>query len=153
MSDGVNVDFGLLKTPDYLGDYANAFAVGRQIAQGGMKMNAFSVKGETDPGRGIAALAPEARAAAARRAEILATIGRGLASRPYAERRAIIAHLTPQLVGQGLPAAELAQFDPSDENLAAAVGQASALREALTRPTEDLAPNAMQPERPRQPAE
>jgi hypothetical protein len=146
------VDFGALKTPDYLGDYTNAFRVGQGMA-GGTKMNAFNVNGETDPGRGIAALAPEARAAAARRAEILAAVGRGLASRPYAERRAIIAHLTPQLVGQGVPAAELVEFDPSDENLAAAVGQASALQAALTTPTEDLAPNAMQPERPRQPGE
>jgi hypothetical protein len=146
------VDFGALKTPDYLGDYTNAFRVGQGMA-GGTKMNAFNVNGETDPGRGIAALAPEARAAAARRAEVLAAVGRGLASRPYAERRAIIAHLTPQLVGQGVPAAELVEFDPSDENLAAAVGQASALQAALTTPTEALAPNAMQPERPRQPGE
>ncbi|MDE2356852.1 MAG: hypothetical protein KGL69_08875 [Alphaproteobacteria bacterium] len=33
MTDGVNVDFGLLKQPDYTGEYANAFQMGRQLAQ------------------------------------------------------------------------------------------------------------------------
>jgi hypothetical protein len=32
MADGVNIDWGLLKQPDYAGDYANAFAQGRQLA-------------------------------------------------------------------------------------------------------------------------
>ncbi len=33
MPDGVNVDFGLLKQPDYTGEYANAFQMGRTLAQ------------------------------------------------------------------------------------------------------------------------
>lgn len=133
MTDGI--DFGALKTPDYLGDYANAFAVGRAIGQV-REMNAFNpTSGERmDPIARIAALAPEGRAAAMRRAELLTALGSGLASRPYAERRAIIAHMAPQLTALGLPAGALAGFDPNDANLSAALGQARALQQVLNPP-------------------
>ena len=47
MADGVNLDFSLLKQPDYLGDYQNAFQVGRQMAQqqgGATAMSPFATE-------------------------------------------------------------------------------------------------------------
>jgi hypothetical protein len=79
----------------------------------------------------IAGLNPGQRAAAARQAEILAAVGQGLGGRPYGERRALLAHLAPQLAAAGVPAAAVAGFDPTDDNLAAAVGQAAAVRGLL----------------------
>ena len=82
----------------------------------------------------IARLAPEQRAAAARRAEVLGAIGQGLAGRPYGERRALLKHLTPQLARQGLPPDAVSGFDPTDANLAGVVAQAAKLRGLLTPP-------------------
>jgi hypothetical protein len=81
----------------------------------------------------VARLTPGQQAAAARRAEILGAIGQGLAGRPYGERRALLAHLTPQLAAGGLPPAAVAGFDPTDANLAGVVAQAAQLRGLLSQ--------------------
>jgi hypothetical protein len=81
--------------------------------------------------RQIAALTPPQRAAAGRQAEILGALGQGLAGRPYAERRALLAHLTPALAARGVDPAAITGFDPTDANLAAAVTQAAGLKAML----------------------
>jgi hypothetical protein len=80
----------------------------------------------------IAGLSAAQRAAAARQAEILGVVGQGLSGRPYGERRALLAHMAPQLAAAGLPARAVAEFDPTDDNLAAAVSQLAAMRALLT---------------------
>ena len=94
-------------------------------------VNAFDPQGPDDFGQAIASLSPAQRAAAVRQAEILAAVGQGLAGRPYAERRAILAHMAPHLAARGVPPAATATFDPTDDNLAAAVSQAVSLRTRL----------------------
>ena len=101
--------------------YVNAFRAGRTEAAAGFD----DVRGR------IATLSPEQRAAAARQAEILGVVGQGLAGRPYDERRALLAHMAPQLAKAGLPAAAVSEFDPTDDNLAAAVSQLASLRGLL----------------------
>jgi hypothetical protein len=102
----------------------------------GPNVNALS--GQTSAAGGlndqIAALNPGQRLAAARQAEILSVIGQGLAGRPYGERRAVLAHMAPQLAARGVPPAAIAAFDPSDTNLAAALAEAGALRALLSPP-------------------
>ena len=46
MADGVNVDFSLLKQPDYLGAYQNAFEVGRRLAGQRVQDNALTAYGQ-----------------------------------------------------------------------------------------------------------
>jgi hypothetical protein len=62
---------------------------------------------------------------------MLGAIGHGLAGRPYAERRALLAHLAAPLAAQGLAPAAVADFDPTDDNLAAVIGQADTVRGLL----------------------
>ncbi len=92
--------------------------------------------------RQFAILSPEQRAAAARQAETLGAIGQGLASRPYEERRAILAHMAPQLIARGMPSDAIGGFDPTDANLASIVDQAGALGRMLTP---QQAPGAIPP--------
>jgi hypothetical protein len=85
-----------------------------------------------DLSRQIAALSPDQRAAAGQQAEILAAVTQGLATRPYAERRAILTHMAPHLAARGVSPEVAAAFDPSDENLVDAFHQAVNLRAMLT---------------------
>jgi hypothetical protein len=105
--------------------------------QPGPDVNAMS--GRTSAAGGlkdqIGRLNPQQKLAAARQAEILSAIGQGLAGRPYGERRAVLAHMAPQLAARGVPPAAIAAFDPSDANLAAALAEAGALRAMLNAPT------------------
>ena len=94
-------------------------------------VNAFAPQAPNDLSGRLAALSPDQRAAAARQAELLAAVGQGLAGRPYAERQAILAHMAPHLAARGVPPEVAAGFDPTDENLAAAVSQALSLRAKL----------------------
>jgi hypothetical protein len=102
----------------------------------GPDVNAMSVQASAGGGLAdqIARLNPPQRLAAARQAEILSVIGQGLAGRPYGERRAVLAHMAPQLAARGVPPAAIAAFDPSDTNLAAALAEAGALRALLSPP-------------------
>ena len=139
---GEGVDFGLLGAPrDYVGDYTNAFAVGRKLAGQQIAGNAMraaaprrvlasSVRAPTpDP---VAAMTEAQRAAAADRADILANMAVGLKSRPYDERAAVLAHLAPALAGQGFAPEVVRAFDASDENLEAVAASARALSGQLT---------------------
>ena len=137
MTEGVNIDWGLLGQPkDYVGDYTNAFQVGRQLAGQKIQQNAFS---QVSPRNGlassvsaptadpIATLTPAQRAAAADRADILANFAVGLKSRPHDERAAVLAHLTPALAAQGFSPDVVRAFDASDENLDAVAASARAV--------------------------
>jgi hypothetical protein len=143
MTDGVNVDWGLLKSPDYVGDYANAFTVGRQMAQQQGEAGAASAPANAltatasagDPLEAqIGALDGPGRARAAEQADLLASLGSGLRAYPYAQRPGILAHLAPALAARGVPRQVLARFDPTDEALAAVRGQALALGARLQAP-------------------
>jgi len=132
----VSIDFGALKSPDYVGDYVNAFKVGRELAgqtvQGNAALNAFAggdLAGRTRAA--IAGLSPAQRARGAQSAEILAALGAGLKGVPYPARRSVLDHLTPALAARGLDPAAIASFDPTDDNLDAQANQALSLRAML----------------------
>jgi hypothetical protein len=139
MADGVNVDFSLLKTPDYAGDYANAFEAGRTLAarqMGSGSGNAFGPRrtGVGDFHEQLAALGPEAKARLAQQVNLLGSIGTGLKSVPYAERRPVLAHMTPALAARGVNPDHIAAFDPTDANLDDAIAQANELTGILAPP-------------------
>jgi hypothetical protein len=50
----------------------------------------------------------------------------GLTGVPYAQRPAILSHLAPALEAEGIPAATVTSFDPTDEALLMSVDQARA---------------------------
>ncbi len=83
----------------------------------------------------VAGMSNEAKALAARQAEILAVAGQGLAGRPYAERKSILAHMAPHLAALGVGGENgggpIDAFDPTDANIARAVGEAVILRGML----------------------
>jgi len=111
---------------------SNAFHAGGPApgpAPGG-RVNAM--RGAGDPGRQIGELSPPQRVAAARQAEILTVIGQGLAAYPYVQRRSILDHLTPSLAARGVAPDTLRGFDPTDDNLAAALGEVAAIRQRLS---------------------
>ena len=60
-----------------------------------------------------------------------AAVGLGLKGVPYAERPAVLGHLTPALAARGVPAAAIAGFDPTDDALDAAVASARSLHGML----------------------
>jgi hypothetical protein len=144
MTDGVNVDWSLLKSPDYVGDYANAFLVGRQMACGPTpavppEVNALNPGAGPSPtpdpwGARLDALSGPDRARAASQAEILVNLGTGLRAYPYGERARILRHLAPALAARGVPGQALADFDPTDQTLDATVGAARALQARLAAP-------------------
>lgn len=126
----IGADFGLLGTPpDYVGNYMNAFAAGRKMAGQQIAGNAMTA----DPPAGasladrIAGMSDEARASAARQAEILGAVAAGLKGHPYTERRALLTHLAPALAARGLPPQAIDAFDPTDDNLDATAASAQAL--------------------------
>ena len=123
MTDGVNAMTGVWRAA--LANQVNAFRAGRSE---GAASASFGLEGV---GQRIAALSPDQRAAADRQAEILGAVGRGLASQPYAQRRAMLDHIAPRLSAWGLPSDAIAGFDPDDANLAAVVGQTAILRGML----------------------
>ncbi|HWE98688.1 MAG TPA: hypothetical protein VG248_02725 [Caulobacteraceae bacterium] len=136
MNPGVDIDRRVARPADPLGDYANAFGLGRRIAAlppaaGGTNAMARGTAdaGPADP---IGALAPAQRATAARRAELRGAMAAGVIQRPYEERRAIIAHLAPALQAQGMTAAAIGSFDPTDEALAGLRQTAAGLLERLS---------------------
>ena len=146
MTDGVNVDWGLLRQPDYVGDYANAFQVGRQMAGPPPvvppSVNAFATgtpTGQTGPqpddvASRIANLDPAARGWASQQAELIGSLGAGLSAFPYVQRPGILAHLAPALIARGLPPEALASFDPTDAALDDAMSAARSLGARLNGP-------------------
>ncbi|MGH7749348.1 MAG: cell wall hydrolase, partial [Candidatus Dormibacteria bacterium] len=55
MGDNINIDWSQVPTPDYVGNYVNAFRVGQGLAREGMQDSALSSYG-TDPQGSVAAL-------------------------------------------------------------------------------------------------
>jgi hypothetical protein len=150
MPDGVNIDWGLLKQPDYAGDYANAFQVGRQMAQAHpvpASVNAFTagrpaptaprsappsaLMSPEDMAGHIASLDGPGRARAAEQADLLTSLGTGLRAYPYAQRPRILAHLAPALIARGAPPEALAAFDPTDDALDGVIDQARLIGQGL----------------------
>jgi hypothetical protein len=141
MPDGVNIDWGLLKSPDYVGDYANAFQVGRQIAgqKGEAAVNAFGAgapppvapASAQDISTQLASLDGPGRARAAEQADLLASLGAGLRAYPYPQRPRILAHLAPALIARGAPPEALAAFDPTDAALDGVINQARMIGQGL----------------------
>lgn len=153
MSDGVNIDWGLIKQPDYVGDYANAFAVGRRMAQAPdvpASVNAFAAGAPAAPAAPsseppsalispedmaghIASLDGPGRARAAEQADLLTNLGTGLRAYPYVQRPRILAHLAPALIARGAPAEALAAFDPTDDALDGVIDQARLIGQGLAK--------------------
>lgn len=131
MTDGVNVDWSLLKPTNPVGDYVNAFAVGRALGRSQAAQNAFSPAPAPQPPPPVPEAPPAAPDAPpwepAARADLIAGIAQGLQGAPYGERRAMLTHLTPALAAHGLPAAAIRDFDPTDANLQAVASQVRSL--------------------------
>jgi hypothetical protein len=111
---------------DHVADFVNAFHAGQSLATAPTSRSdpLFQF---TNPITGKLALADQAQTdQAARRAELLGAIGMGLTGVPYAQRPAILAHLAPALEAEGIPAATVTGFDPTDEALSLSVDQARA---------------------------
>ncbi len=110
MTDGVNIDWSALGTPkDYVGDYNNAFQVGRAVAGQRIQANALQAYG-ANPTAPLARsvddldrLTPAERSSAADRADIFSHVAVGLKGREYAERPSLLLHLTPALAAHGVP--------------------------------------------------
>ena len=157
MSDGVNIDWSLgneasKNIAGYASDYGNAFQMGRKMAgqqiqgnvmqAGGGQMQQRPVTGNAmasplpaaasgqaaDP---VVALTPPQRQAASQRVELIGALASALASRPYEERGAILAHMAPALGATGLPAEAISRFDPTDEALEEARAEAEQWRGRL----------------------
>ncbi len=113
MNQDTTAALSALRRPDYLGEFANAFHVGRSLSDS-RDQPAVRVEG-----------------VAQRRAEIYSTIGAALLGQPYAERRAILAHLSPALEKEGLSRAAIARFDPTDDAIASSIQSAHAVGRAV----------------------
>ncbi|HEY1559380.1 MAG TPA: hypothetical protein VGF71_00670 [Caulobacteraceae bacterium] len=87
-----------------------------------------------------------AKALAARNAEILTVAAQGLAGRTYAERKAIMVHMAPHLAALGVGGEDgggaIKAFDPTDTNIAQAVGEAAILRGMLGGAPNEASTNA-----------
>jgi hypothetical protein len=120
-----------ITAPSPTGAYANAFQTGQALGAGA----ANAMTGRDRPidrlSDQIAALTPAQRTSAARHAEILGAVGQGLAGLEPSQRRAALDHIAPALVATGVPADAIAAFEPTDENLAAVVGEARSLTKLL----------------------
>ena len=148
MTDGVAIDWSLLRQPDPLNRFVNAFEAGRRLVVSPSEAptgNAFALTPPApaparstapptpDPAR-LDALTGEARTRAAQQADLLASLGAGLKAYDYGERRAILAHMAPVLVARGLAPQAVAGFDPTDANLDEATDVARQMLTRLTAP-------------------
>ncbi len=112
--------------PDHLSEFQNAFRMGQSLAPSSAGPS-VPLEPFTNSLTGRLALIDQAHTEqAARRAELLGAIGVGLSSVPYAQRPGILAHLAPVLDAEGISAQTVTAFDPTDEALAASIGQARA---------------------------
>lgn len=110
---------------DHVTDFLNAFRAGQSLATAPSPNDPLSQFTNAITGR--LALADQAQTdQAERRAELLGAIGMGLIGVPYAQRPGILAHLAPALEAEGIPAATVTSFDPTDEALSMSVDQARA---------------------------
>lgn len=78
----------------------------------------------TDPSQ----LNPDQQAHALQTADLFDQVGIQLSQMPYEQRKAALAAATPSLVARGISADQIAGFDPTDQNLAAAHEQIAQLR-------------------------
>ena len=135
MSEGIKIDFSALKDHDYVGSYVNAFKVGQALGERGVTENVTGGNALTDAAPNgedtlrahVAGMSAGERARAGEQADLLAGLGQGLKSVPYTERPAVLAHLKPALAARGVPPSAITAFDPTDENLDAAVASARSM--------------------------
>jgi hypothetical protein len=126
MTDGVNVDWSLLKTPDYAGDYANAFDLGRQMATSRgapAKPPAAPMvapAGPVDLRTHFAHLDESGRQAAAATAEALTGVLHGLqlATPDPRERLRMARHLAAATPSLGIAPAAISLGDVTDQGIA-----------------------------------
>ena len=116
---------------NHVADYVNAFRAGQALAT--PVAGANNTLGQfTNAITGRLAVANPAQAdQAARRADLLGAIGVGLIGVPYPQRPAVLAHLAPALVAEGIPAGTVTGFDPTDEALSLSIDQARAAKVLL----------------------
>ena len=148
MTDGVNIDFGALKQPDYLGNYVNAFRVGQDLGKQSAIQNA-NKQFATNPQAGINAMTgqnaapgsvmdlqaridamPEpARMQAAQRNEALTHVLIGLQGLPLEQRLGAARHLaqTSGLIDPGGITSQDVSDGGIDQHLAAAQNIAGVL--------------------------
>jgi hypothetical protein len=145
--NAMNVDFGLIRPPDYVGDYANAFAAGRRMAGAtapASVTNPFSAPGGGDMATAVAAMSEGQRQAAAQRAEALAAVLAGLkgASADPAARLAMARHVAAVTPALGIAPAAIAGADVTDEGLARHLAGALSLGAMLRDGAADPSPLA-----------
>ena len=92
MTDGVNIDFGALKSPDYVGNYVNAFRVGQDLGKPTAVQDA-DTPFANDPQGGSNGKPEQARMQAAQRNEALAHMLIGLRGLPLEQRLGAARHL------------------------------------------------------------
>jgi hypothetical protein len=99
MADGIDINFGALKQPDYLGDYANAFKIGRDLAGQGIQQvalptSAASTSAPLSPPRMIVAPTPGAGLQGGPQAATCQalTVQQAQAARDHAEKFAVALH-------------------------------------------------------------
>lgn len=142
MTDGVNVDFGLLKSPDYLADYVNAFKVGRDLKGQGPQPEGSQVSAPTqlpggafDPASTVAAMSAPQRKQASGRAEVLSTLLAGLkaTSTNPVQRLAMARHVAMRNPALGIAPRAVTVADVSDAGLDAHLARIDTLRDLLQR--------------------
>jgi len=101
--------------------------------------------GDAETLSAIGKLDDAGRAEATRRAGALATAGFSLKPLPYAQRRAALGQMAPQLASLGLNPDQIAGFDPTDANIDAITTQALGLKDAIERHDKLSKPIEMDP--------
>ena len=93
--------------------------------------------GDLDLAKQISAMTKEQQDAARQQAEQLAAIGYALKGKPYEERKAILQQIAPEMSQQGYDPQQIAGFDPTDQNIDAAVAQSMSLKEMIDQANTD----------------
>ncbi len=140
MTDGVNVDFGLLKPPNYVADYVNAFKVGQSLQQqqalagAGNPSPAAASADQEDTAASLASMSASQRQQAVGRTEMLASMLAGLrgASTDPMQRLAMARHIAARNPSLGIAPSAVSPADVTDAGLEGHLVKILALRGLLT---------------------
>ena len=149
MTDGINIDYGALKQPDYVGNYVNAFRVGQDLGKqaavqnagrGSFKDHPDSAKALADVQAQIGAMSEPERLQSQQRNEAIMHVLIGLKSVPQAQRLMVAQHLARS--SGLLDPAGIAPVDVTDAGIEGHIHQAVALGQLfnLTAGADQLAP-------------
>ena len=141
MADGIDINFGALKQTDPVGNYVNAFQVGRTLGQQAATQvgdNAFGsppTQAQTLTDR-ISALPGQLRLATLQHVSLLNTIAQAIAQRtPDPVQRASMAqHFAQTQPGLGIDPASLTPDKFTDDQLAATDAAVTEAQHRLARP-------------------